>query len=59
MSALADRVKAALVRGEGCCHVNDPEWSREWWDDALKALWELDALAARAAAVQPPEEQRQ
>lgn len=28
-------VRNALVLGEGCCHVNDPGWSREWWEKAM------------------------
>jgi len=40
---LRDQVKAALVRGEACCHVNDPQWTREYWNDALAALERLRA----------------
>lgn len=33
----------ALIRGEGCCHINDKEWSREWWNAPLSALDSLRA----------------
>lgn len=38
---LYERVKEALVSGEACCHVNDPQWTREFWQDAFAAAKRL------------------
>jgi hypothetical protein len=42
---LLAKVRAAIVRGEACCHVNDQEWDRSWWQDSLDAAIRLRAMA--------------
>jgi hypothetical protein len=37
------RLYAAVVRGEACCSVNDPDYSREWWHEVRVEL--LEALS--------------
>ncbi len=38
---LLAKVRAAIVRGEACCHVNDKEWNRSWWQESLDAAVRL------------------
>ena len=37
-------LREALVRGHGCCLINDPEFDQSLWDDALAEQERLHAL---------------
>lgn len=43
-------VYGAIIRGEGCCQINDPEWTREWWVSVLAEYEALEAVARKAGA---------